>query len=280
VTHNDLVCGVEVRSVNHRFLESRIFLPKQFQYFEENLKKKLKQKLNRGKVDVSLQLNEEISLGEQMYVESKIWENVKSIISLLEKDIGRDFKVNLSDLLQVKGLISYRQESKETGEIELLLEKALDAGIDELIKMRQREGELLYKEISVHVEELQSLINKIPEFQADLVESYKQRLKTNLENLQLKYDKDDPRILQEIGIFMDRADITEELERFGTHLIQMRELLEGEVAVGRKLDFILQELHREANTLCSKASHIQVTQIGVDLKCEIEKIREQIQNIE
>jgi uncharacterized protein (TIGR00255 family) len=146
--------------------------------------------------------------------------------------------------------------------------------------MRQREGELLFNDIMGHVENLQQLINKVPQFKEDVVESYRQRLANNLEKLQIKYDKNDPRILQEVGIFMDRADITEELERFGSHLVQMRELLEGDLAVGRKLDFILQELYREANTLCSKANHIQVTQIGVDLKCEIEKIREQVQNIE
>ncbi len=280
VSHKELACSVEVRSVNHRFLESRVFLPKQFQYLEDALKKELKQKLSRGKVDVSLQLSEENSMEERLSVDSKAWENVKSIVGMLENDIGRDLQVSMSDLLAVKGLLAYQQEDKDAEDYEALFKKALIQGAEELIEMRQREGELLFKDIMGHVENLQQLINKVPEFQEDVVESYRQRLANNLEKLQVNYDKNDPRILQEVGIFMDKADITEELERFGSHLVQMRELLEGDQAVGRKLDFILQELYREANTLCSKANHIQVTQVGVDLKCEIEKIREQVQNIE
>jgi uncharacterized protein (TIGR00255 family) len=280
VLYKELRCYVEVRSVNHRFLESRIFLPKQFQYLEDSLKKALKLKLNRGKVDVSFQLSEENSLEEKLSVDTNVWENVKSIVGLLEKDIGRDLQVNMSDLLAVKGLLAYQQEEKDAEDYETLFGMALNQGAEELITMRQREGELLYQDITSHVNSLQELINKVPAFQKEVSESFRQRLATNLENLHVKYDKDDPRILQEVGIFMDRADITEEIERFNTHLVQMRELLAGDEPVGRKLDFILQELHREANTLCSKAAHIQVTQVGVDLKCDIEKIREQVQNIE
>ena len=280
VSHKELRCNVEVRSVNHRFLESRVFLPKQFQNLEDSLKKELKQKLSRGKVDVTFQLGEEVTPEEKLSVDTKVWDNVKSIVSLLEKDIGRDLRVSMSDLLAVKGLLAYQQDEKDAEEYEALFRQSLEQGIKELVKMRQREGELLYQEIIGHVDNLQELINKVPTFQEEVLTGYRQRLANNLEKLQVTYDKDDPRILQEVGIFMDRADITEEIERFNSHLVQMRELLAGNDAVGRKLDFILQELYREANTLCSKANHIQVTQVGVDLKCEIEKIREQVQNIE
>lgn len=280
ITYQDLMCNIEVRSVNHRYLEARVFLPKQFQYLEDHLKKVIKKKLSRGKVDINLQLNEESVLEERLYVERNTWENVQSILEMLEKDTGRSIDVSLSDLLQIKGLLAYQQEEKETETYESLFEQAINQGIEELVVMRQREGELLYKDIIEHVDSMQDLISRIPEYSTEVIEAYKQRLKNNLEKLEVKYNPDDPRIMQEIGIYMDRADITEELERFGSHLVQLREMLQSDEPVGRKLDFMLQELYREANTLCSKAGHTQITQVGVDLKCEIEKIREQVQNIE
>ncbi len=280
VEYKNLTCNVEVRSVNHRFLEPRIHLPRQFQYLEENLKRLLKQKISRGKVDVYLQLDEANSLEEKLALDPNTLKNVNSIIGLIEKDIGRDLQVHLADLLQVKGLFSYDQEEKAVEDYEVLFSQAVEKGAEELIKMRYREGELLFSDIMEHVELLHKYIDQVPELRGEVVESYRQRLKKNLENLKLKYDEDDPRIMQEVGIFMDRSDITEEIERFGSHLVQLRELVQSDEPTGRKLDFLMQELYREANTLCSKANHIQVTQIGVDLKCEIEKIREQVQNIE
>ncbi|MBU2512238.1 YicC family protein [bacterium] len=278
--YKELRCNVEVKSVNHRFLESRIHLPRQFQYLEENLKRLLKQKINRGKVDVYIQLDETHILDEKLSLNPNVLKNVNSIIEGIEKDIHRDLQVNLSDLLQVKGLFKYEQEEKTLEDYEALFSLAVEKGAEELIKMRSREGELLFADIMEHVELMQKYVGQVPELREEVVESHRQRLKKNLENLQLKYDDDDPRIMQEVGVFMDRSDITEEVERFGSHLVQMRELMLSDEPTGRKLDFLMQEFHREANTLCSKANHIQVTQIGVDLKCEIEKIREQVQNIE
>ncbi len=280
VTHKDITCNVEVRSVNHRYLEARIHLPKQFQNLEELLKRQLKKMINRGKVDVYLQIAATEDQTENLSVSTPVWENFKSIVSMLEVDIGRGIQLNMADLLNVKGLLVYVPEEMDVADYETLFALAVEQGISELVKMREREGELLYKDIITHVNEMQVLIDSILFYKDEIVNSYCQRLKKNLKNLNLTYEQDDPRIMQEIGIFMDRADITEEIERFKTHLVQLRELLNGNNAVGRKLDFILQELNREANTICSKSTHVQLTQIGVALKCEIEKTREQIQNIE
>jgi len=280
VTFNNITCNVEVRSVNHRFLELRILLPKQFQSMEELLKRQARQMISRGKVDIYLQLNEQGEQDEKLSIADSVLENLKALIGILEKDIGRKIEINMSDLLHIKGLMIYKQDEKEPELYEKLFSMAVEEGINELIKMRQREGELLNTEIMTHVEKLQSLMQDVPKYVEEVVKNYSQRLKKNLKNLEVKYNPDDPRIMQEIGIFMDRSDITEEIERFNVHLVQMRELLVEDIPVGRKLDFILQELNREVNTLCSKSNHIQITQTGMELKSEIEKIREQIQNIE
>ncbi len=280
VTFNDITCDVEVRSVNHRFLELKIHLPRQFQSMEEMLKKQVRKMISRGKVDVYLQLNGQNSQNEKLSVAGPVLENFKALIGILEKDIGRKVDINMSDLLHVKGLMVYEQDEKDPELYENLFSMAVEEGINELVKMRKREGDLLNTEIMTHVEKLQSLMQDVPAYLKEVLKNYSQKLKRNLKTLEVKYDPDDPRIMQEIGIFMDRSDITEEIERFNAHLVQMRELLVKEIPVGRKLDFILQELNREVNTLCSKSNHIQITQTGVELKSEIEKIREQIQNIE
>lgn len=280
VIHQDINCSVEIRSVNHRYLEARMHLPKQFQYFEESLKRTLKKKVHRGKVDVFFQLDTINGEEEKLSVNSEIWSNVKSIVTMLEKDVGHTIQLSLTDLLQIKGLLAYEQEDLDVGEYEALFEKAVEKAAAELTTMREREGALLAEGIEEHIAALESLVKKLPEFRQDVINAYKQKLEKNLQLLQVPLDENDARISQEIGLFIDKSDVTEEIERINTHLVQFRELIASNEPVGRKLDFILQELFREANTLCSKANHIQVTQIGVEMKSEIEKIREQVQNIE
>lgn len=280
VIHQDINCSIEIRSVNHRYLEARMYLPKQFQYYEEPLKRKLKKTIHRGKVDVFFQLDAINGKAEKLSVNTEIWSNVKSIVSMLEKDVGHTIQLGLTDLLQIKGLLAYEQEDLNAGEFEALFEKAVERAAAELTIMREREGELLAKEIEDHITALEALVKKLPEYRQEVINAYRQRLEKNLQLLQVSLDENEPRISQEIGLFIDKSDVTEEIERINTHLVQFRELIESNEPVGRKLDFILQELFREANTLCSKANHIQVTQIGVEMKSEIEKIREQIQNIE
>ena len=281
VQYNNLSCSIEIKSVNHRFLDARIHFPKQFQHFEEVLKKQLKGPIQRGKVDVYIQMGTLSAEKERLKLDEKVWENVKGIVTDIEKDLGKTVQINLSDLLSIKNLLSYEQNETEHLEAyQALFETAIQKGVAELTQMRQREGELLLKELNQHMSKLAELIEAISGYKAEALMNQRLKLQKNLEALGAKYEESDPRIMQEIGIFMDRSDITEEIERFNSHLVQMNELFSSQEAVGRKLDFILQELNREANTLCSKSNHISITQIGVSLKSEIEKIREQVQNID
>ncbi|MCP4757012.1 MAG: YicC family protein [Proteobacteria bacterium] len=276
----NITCNIEIRSVNHRFFDAKVHLPRQFQYLEDKLKKQLKSSISRGKIDVYFQVDAEIEQTEKLSINPSLWENVKSTVKTFEKDLGKEVQINMSGLLGIKGLVVYEQEEKNLEDYEKIFDLAMEKGVPELLEMKKREGELLYKEIIQHVDQLQKLIEEIPKYREEIIEKQREKFEKNLKTLALKYDQNDPRIMQEIGIFLDRCDITEEIERFRTHLIQMRDLLSSSDPVGRKLDFLLQELNREANTLCSKSNHTSTTQTGVELKCEIEKIREQIQNIE
>ena len=256
VQHQNLSCSIEIKSVNHRFLDARIHLPKQFQYLEEEVKKQLKGPLQRGKVDVHIQLDKVEDEKERLKLDRDVWDNVKSIVSDIEQDLGKAVQINMSDLLSIRNLLSYEQKAVESDEAyKSLFDKAVQKGVEELLKMRQREGELLLKELLPRIDNMKALLKGISAYKQEALDNQKQKLQKNIEALGIKYEENDPRITQEIGIFLDRSDITEELERFNSHLIQMDELFQSRDAIGR-------------------------TQIGVSLKSEIEKIREQAQNIE
>jgi uncharacterized protein (TIGR00255 family) len=277
----DVTCSIEIKTVNHRFLDIRIVLPKSFTHLEEPLKKRVRRQVQRGKVDVYLQLESPTVRSEQLVIDTRVWDDLMAIVQPLELQLNRPILVSISDLTGIRNLLRYEQPEWLTEtDTEALLGMALENGLDELVRMKQREGEILLVDLEGHIAEMKRLITELPSHLDEAQEKQQQKLFKNLSVLGLDDRSQDPRVLQEIGILLDRSDITEEIERFHAHLMQLTELLGSEAAVGRKLDFILQELNREANTLCSKSNHLPITQIGVSLKSEIEKVREQIQNIE
>ncbi len=273
-------CNIEVRSVNHRYLEIKLRIPKQFRSIEDKLTAKVKSLLTRGKVDISINLEQSSVPLEKLEINLPLWEKINDIIEVLDNDYHKKVQINLSDVLNAKDLLNYTQNETNSEIFEKLFFSAIETGLAGLIDMRKTEGELLLIEINQHLSKMKVLIDQVPEFRTEIISNYKTKMERNLKQLSLEYQEDDPRIIQEIGIFMDRSDITEELERFNTHLIHFQKLLDSTETVGRKLDFLLQEFNREANTLCSKANNTNIAKIGVELKSEIEKVREQIQNIE
>ena len=280
VAYKEIDCTIEIRSVNSRNLDIRLHLPNQFQYLEESLKKQIRGHISRGKLEVQLQPSFSTGQSEQLTLNTSIWHQLKNIAEKMENELKKPIDIQLSDLVGIKGLLTFEQKEIDLENYETLFTKALDKGLKELIKMREREGELLQKEIIQYVKNLQKLIDTIPDFREEIIQKYRQKITKNLNSLELKYDQNDPRLMQELGIFLDRMDNSEEIDRFNAHLTQLSDLVEQSGPAGRKLEFILQELNREANTICAKSNHTQVTQAGIELKNIIEKLREQAQNIE
>ncbi len=275
-----LLCQVEMRSVNHRHFEVRVFMPKAYSPWEEEFKKNLRSWIHRGKVDVQITLSFEGQVEERLTYDEKVLGGFLALKGQLEERIGQPLRLNLADLQQVKGLFTYQQPEVDEAMVQRLFQKTLAAAAKEMVAMRSREGELLAQEMRTRLRHMLGLIQPIAGYKKEITALYKKRLATAVEQAGGMLNPEDPRILQELGIFIDKGDITEELERFRAHLTHFGELLAAEVPIGRKLDFLLQEFNREANTLCSKAGHHKVAEIGVELKVEIEKLREQVQNIE
>jgi len=280
VSYKDLTCNVEIRSVNSRHLDIRLNMPHQFIYLEEKLKKLIRARIGRGKLDVQLHPEHTAEQSEKLTLNESLWQQLITIAEKVEIQLKKPLELQLSDLVGIKGLLTFEQKEIDHTDYEGLFSNAIDKGIAELLKMREREGELLYQEISQYTDELRQMIQTIPQYRDEVIEKYRQKITKNLKSLELKYDQNDPRLMQELGIFLDRMDNSEEIDRFNAHLTQLVDLMDKNEPAGRKLEFILQELNREANTICAKSNHTQITQTGIEIKNIIEKLREQAQNIE
>lgn len=272
---------VEIRSVNHRYNDITIKMPRAMNYIEDIVKKKLTQQISRGKTDVYIffeTLSKDdinISLNEALvdaYIEKLSYIKQKYD---LKDDISLSLLMGIDDIVTVEKNIIDKDIIIET------LMPAVDTALTEFIKLRQTEGMALKKDIIVKLENMINLVNQIKDRSPKVVIEYRDKLQARLNELLTGNNQiDELRLITEVTIFADRCSVDEEITRLLSHISQVKSILDEQEAVGRKLDFLVQEMNREANTIGSKSNDIEITQITVDLKSEIEKIREQIQNIE
>lgn len=273
---------VELKAVNHRYNDITVKMPRTMIAFEDAIKKAITTKVFRGKIDVyvnfesfsdddvSITVNENIARGY-----------IKALNTLKDKfDIGDSINLDLvakfPDLISVDKGITSEEAGNEIGEC---LMAATNEAVDNFVAMRIKEGEALKTNILEKLETINNAVDKINKRAPEVAKDYRKRLEEKLSELE-EIKADESRILTEVLIFSDKACIDEEITRLYSHISQMRSIVEETVPVGRKLDFLIQEMNREVNTIGSKSNDLEITNIIVDTKSEIEKIREQIQNIE
>lgn len=271
---------VELHAVNNRYLDCAVKMPRAYLFAEDAMKELLKSRVARGKVDVFV--NTAVSGGDDQVVTvneplaRSYLEALGCINAMAEglRPFGAADIARFPDVLTVEK----KEEDQEKRKAQLL--QTLGLAIDDFNAMRQREGQKLKEDILSKAQHIEEMVSQVEKLSPETVAAYRQRLETKmretLENTQL----DESRILTEAAIFADKVAVDEETVRLRSHLSQLRQLLDGEEAVGRKLDFLIQEFNRETNTIGSKCSDLNVTRIVVDMKSEIEKIREQVQNLE
>lgn len=279
-TNNLYKIKVEIKSVNHRYNDVFIKMPRHIQYLEEKVKKAIKEKISRGKVDVYINL--ENIKGDDMDIKVDI--NLAKTYKLALDDLKENLEIN--DSIRIGNILSMSDvikiEKRELDEDALLeaLDYSLKIAIDDISTMREQEGMSLKNDMLDKIINIESYIDKI-EVRAPLVViEYKDKLRDRIKEL---LDKnivlDEERLSNEVAFFADKSSIDEELVRLKSHIIQFKKIIEEDI-VGRKLDFLIQEFNREVNTIGSKANDIIISNQVVELKSELEKIREQIQNIE
>jgi uncharacterized protein (TIGR00255 family) len=271
---------VEVRSVNHRYGEIYVKIPRPLMPFENEVRKCVAGRLKRGKIEVFIQMEGAAGAGVLPEVDLQLAKSYYDAFVKMKEALGLHEPVTLSLIAAQKGVLILG-ESEEAAEVfqgELLA--AVRGAVDNLDAMRLREGVALMEDLAARREFLADTIVKVAQRAPQVVAEAAKRLKERIEQLAADSGVDEGRMAQEVAFMADRCDITEELVRFDSHLQQFDETLLMAEPVGRKLDFILQELNREVNTIGSKANDAAVTSSVVQLKAELEKIREQIQNIE
>ena len=271
---------VEIKSVNHRYNDINIRLPRFMISLEDKIRKHLMQKISRGKTDVYInfetfsQQDISVKLNEQLAAAVAQKLNYLQSTFGLKSDNTLDLVSRFPEVLTTENI-----EENEEIMYDILL-PAHDSALEQFTAMREREGAALKEDILKKCAVLKDLTKRIEEKAAVVPEEYKQKLKNRIDELLGDVPVDEQRISQEVLLFADRCCIDEEITRLYSHISQLEEILESDGPVGRKLDFLVQELNREANTSASKSGDLYITQAAIDLKSEIEKIREQIQNIE
>lgn len=270
----------EVRTVNHRFLDQRIILPRSLSPLEDRIRKMISSNHDRGRVEVSIQLVGDGSSGPLLSVNTELARQYYSCLMKLKSEMKLDSQVELSDMLTLRDIISQEEQNPDLDIEWKMICSALDVAIGECCSMREQEGQALKVDLFERIDSFSYCVEMLEDRVPEIVRTRNEELKKRLGYLLEGVDIDPVRFAQEAAILADKSDVTEELVRLRSHIAQFASFLESNEPVGRRLDFLLQEFLREVNTVASKISDAEIAHVTVDLKNEIEKLREQVQNIE
>lgn len=265
----------EIRSVNQRYLETYFRLPENFRGLENNLREKLRTHLTRGKIECSLRIESAQQIG-QLQLNQALAQQVLQSLQWLKSENANEGEINLTDVLRYPGVVEAPQQDLDRISLDLL--SGFDALLDEFIAMRGREGEKLQDIIGQRLTAIEAEAAKVRAQMPQILQWQRERLLQRFEEVQVQLEPQ--RLEQEMILLAQRVDVAEELDRLQMHVKETQRILNKGGAVGRKLDFMMQELNRESNTLASKSINADVTASTVELKVLIEQMREQIQNLE
>ncbi len=271
---------VEIKSVNHRYYEFSSRVPRSCGYLDEKLKSFIQGKVSRGKVEVGVSVQSDGASDEKIEVNSEVAKGYITALRSANEELGLEDDLTLSRIMRLPDIFDVKkiEEDEETvwNEVKSVAEKALER----FIAMREAEGAKMRDDILSRLDYITELVEKIEKKSPETTEKYRKKLFDKISEVLKDTNVDEQRILTEAAIFSEKTAVDEETVRLRSHINQCREMLSMNEAVGRKLDFLIQEFNREANTIGSKCQDIEITKVVVDLKSEIEKIREQVQNIE
>lgn len=271
---------VEIKTVNNRYLDVSVKSPRLFTAYDENVRSLVREKMTRGHVDVFISLTDKRDKEKELRLDegaATAYVEAARKVKALFPDIADDFSV--TSVLRSPDVIKSDDIAAADDELISALESALKAALENLNIMREREGKKLAADMLSRVDTIEKIVEKVKTRAPAVAENYRLKLEEKLKKILTGVQIDEGRILTEAALFADKSNIDEELTRLLSHVSQFREICQEHI-VGRKLDFLVQEFNRESNTICSKSNDLEVTRLGLELKNEIEKIREQVQNVE
>jgi len=271
---------VEIRAVNHRYYEFGCRIPRSLGFLEEKLKTLLNGKISRGKVEVSVLVYNVDAPDEKISINKEVVKDYIEALRSVKDEFSLTDDLSLSHIMRIPDAFTVVKEEADEERIWEDVKFVADQALSKFVAMREAEGERMKADILSRLETIEGWVGIVEQRSPAIVEEYRKRLFDKMAEVLNSTNIDESRILLEAGIFSEKTAVDEETVRLRSHIAQFRAMLDGDEAIGRKLDFLVQEMNRETNTIGSKVQDIEVTKIVVDQKSEIEKIREQIQNIE
>lgn len=280
ITEGGRKAVVEIKSVNHRFLEMAVRMPKKLGSLENRVREEIKAYASRGKIDVSVSYENNEAAAVRLQYNRSVAQNYLDIFAQMQSDFGMENSVGLLDLASLPDVITEQEPETDEEEVWAFLKKAVDGAGEQFAKVRTTEGENLKKDLLGKTSELSALLDTVEKKSPEIVDSYAKKLRERVKSVASEVPVDENRLAQEVVLYADKICVDEEIVRLRSHFSQMQQTLEAGGSVGRKLDFIVQEMNRETNTILSKIDDISLSQTAIEMKTGIEKIREQIQNLE
>ncbi len=271
---------VELRTLNHRFCDIRVKLPRKYSEFEENIKKRLSSQFSRGRIEVNVLSDEALDRVQHLTVDVELAKRYNTLLLDLQEELGLEGTPGLEALLNFRDIFVIREDEDSREKAWRTLEMALDQAVTICLQMRTEEGAAIASDLSQRLDQLQTFANEVEVRAPLVVQETRDRLEKRIQELLRGEDLDETRLAQEVAFFAEKSDVTEELVRFQSHTQQFQDLLEASGPRGRQLEFLLQEMHREINTIGSKANDLDISQKVIQIKTELERVREQLQNVE
>lgn len=270
---------IDIKTINHRFLEVYCKLPKTYLFLEDKLRREISNRLSRGKVELTIAI-EKFTEDNPIELNKTLAASYLRAIQQLQSEFNLEGPVDIPTLLSFPEIIKLSQPEENQEQIGTAALQALQVALDSLVESRRAEGQRLMLDLTEKIELLESFRNQLIELAPTVVKSYQERLVKRVAELTSGLELDPNRLAAEVALFADKSDISEELVRLASHLQQFALTVNSNEPIGRRLDFLVQELNREINTVGSKANELKISQLVIEFKSELEKIREQIQNIE
>jgi uncharacterized protein (TIGR00255 family) len=275
-----LQATVEIRSVNHRFCEVVVRIPRPFILLEERIKEQVQSQVSRGHLDIFVTVTDNNEKKRNVKLDKELVVAYHKCLRELSEMLQIDFQPDVFSIAQYPGVIIEEEAGDDLEQVWVVAQGALTGALQQLGDMRRREGERIARDLDWRRERIASVVGEIRERSPQLEEELRLRLRKRLQALSVDGEIDEMRLATEVVLFAERSCITEELVRLSSHLGQLAEMLNSTDPVGRKIDFLIQELNREINTLGSKAADLMISPLVIEVKSELEKMREQVQNVE
>ncbi len=272
--------SIEIKSVNHRFLDINTKLPKLFIQVEDVLRKTIQSELSRGRVDVFVTYTDKSDEAKEVFFDLGLAKAYVDISKKIEIEFGVKDDLSTTAIMKIPDVVKQESKEEEREFLADIVKRAVLEALSNLNKMREIEGEKLKEDILNRVEILKNCLGKIEEKAPLVAKAHGIKVRERVETVLAEVEIDQNKLVNEVAFYADKCNIDEEITRLKSHFIQCENILSKEKLVGRKLDFLIQEFNRETNTICSKSNDVELTNVALEMKSEIEKIREQVQNLE